>query len=570
MLIEQAVFTSAQTDWSAGYRLVSTSPGLRDVDAQELSNWGPSHDSLWEEEADASSVNFHRLPSGAFCVSRTTPAGSEYSGRRGPQIYTQCLVVGADLLARFSNNPFALLRAVVAQGSLRVYDPVPPRMTPIRLVGRAAPFDQALVGQLADDPGIAWLATTIQALIDEPRLGLMVGSNGQRIVQGLFNLLPPECRTEFSFATGLRYSPRRPFRLACLPPAKAEARRLERRYDLRVLDLSGEPPREFEPRDGWACFVGAALARRKAAWFGSQLAHSRPELDLDGLNSLGRRLLAQMSGPTVDEPPPVTKQHDTAAGAWLERIDDDLRRQPEDRGVWQAWQQAHREAIERGDLVRAADFVRRACEIVAKSRIAPGDAAERIRELLRVQLEGPPAALERTVEALATLTPETGRDAWLALASQAQVEPRRADLLPFPAACAAHEGEHAAERRADAPHQRFAGQSGAMAQQMARDSWDETPADILGPSHPAAVRNLEQLDDTVFEAIAGKAAALEELRLLWPETLRRLGPEAIGESREQYLRHALSVWRQCIEGEEVRDPRRAIRALDVLAVLYEQ
>lgn len=567
MLIEQAVFTSAQTDWSAGYRLVGMSAGLRDVDAQELSNWGPSHDSLWEEGPDASSVNFHRLPSGAYCVSRTSPAGSEYSGRRGPQIYTQCLVVGAELLARFSNNPFALLRAVVAQGSLRIYDPVPARLTPIRLVGRAAPFDQALVGQLADEPGIAWLATLVQALTDEPRLGLMVGSNGQRIVQGLLNCLPAECRTEFSFATGLRYSPRRPFRLACLPPAKAEARRLERRYDLRVLDLSSEPPREFEPRDGWACFVSAALARRKMAWFGSQLAISRPDLDIEGLNSLGRRLLAQMSGAAVEEPPTVARSTEATAGAWLERIDDDLRLQPEDRGVWRMWQQAHREALERGDLVRAADFVRRACEIVAISRMAPTEATERIKDLFRTQVEGHPEAIEHTIEALASLPPESGRDAWLALAAQARFEPSRVEQAPIQAVSVVSDDGQRGERRADAPHRRF--EAAAAALEGVPVVEDEFPAEVLGRIHPEALRHLEKLDDTVFEAIAGKSAALDDLRQLWPELLRRLGPEGISESREQYLRHALSVWRQCIDGEEIRDPRRAIRALDVLNVLYE-
>ena len=471
MLIEQAVFTSAQTDWSAGYRLVSTSPGVRDVDAQELSNWGPSHDSLWEEGSDASSVNFHRLPSGAYCVSRTTPAGAEYSGRSGPQIYTQCLIVTPELLARFSNNPFALLRAVIAQGSLRVHDPVPARMTPIRLVGRAAPFDQALVGQLADDPGALWLSTLVQALTEEPRLGLMVGSNGQRVVQGLFQCLPPECRAEFSFSTGLRYSPRRPFRLVCLPPAKAEARRIERRYDLRVLDLSGEPPREFEPRDGWACFVDAAFERRKMSWFGSQLAQARPDLDLEGLNGLGRRLLAQMSGTTYDE----------------------------------------------------------AAEQAGRAGVA---------------------------------APSRGRTA----GTPPPREPRPTVGYP-PAANYEYEAaDGLGDRRADAAHRRF---EGASAAPTTLRVWDELPSEVLGPANPDTQRQLEALDDTVFEAIAGNPAALTALRQLWPAAIEKLGPQGIGESREQYLRHALHVWRQCIEGEEVRDPRRAIRALDVLGISFE-
>ena len=45
-LIEQAVFTSAETDQSAGYQLVATSKGISDVNARELAVWGPSHDAM--------------------------------------------------------------------------------------------------------------------------------------------------------------------------------------------------------------------------------------------------------------------------------------------------------------------------------------------------------------------------------------------------------------------------------------------------------------------------------------------------------------------------------------------
>ena len=80
-LIEQAIFTSAETDCSAGYRLVAQSPGLSGDDARELTTWCPSHDSLLDSGPDAVSFNFHPLPSGAYCASRTVPAGAEYSGR---------------------------------------------------------------------------------------------------------------------------------------------------------------------------------------------------------------------------------------------------------------------------------------------------------------------------------------------------------------------------------------------------------------------------------------------------------------------------------------------------------
>ena len=60
-LIEQAVFTSAETDRSAGYQIVAASPGLGEADLRELAAWGPSHGSLVDPSPDGVSFNFHPL-----------------------------------------------------------------------------------------------------------------------------------------------------------------------------------------------------------------------------------------------------------------------------------------------------------------------------------------------------------------------------------------------------------------------------------------------------------------------------------------------------------------------------
>lgn len=108
-VVQQAIFTSAKTDRSAGYQILAASPGLAESDRRELAAWGPSHDSLLDTGPDALSVNFFPLPSGSFCVSRTTPAGWEYSGRGGYRIYTHCLIASPEVLWQFANHPLALL-----------------------------------------------------------------------------------------------------------------------------------------------------------------------------------------------------------------------------------------------------------------------------------------------------------------------------------------------------------------------------------------------------------------------------------------------------------------------------
>ena len=86
MFVEQAIFTSLKTRRQEGYQLAAVSPGIASEGAKELEVWGPAHDSLLDGMQGASSVNFHPLTSGDYCVSRTVAAGEEYSGRGGPRI----------------------------------------------------------------------------------------------------------------------------------------------------------------------------------------------------------------------------------------------------------------------------------------------------------------------------------------------------------------------------------------------------------------------------------------------------------------------------------------------------
>jgi hypothetical protein len=78
------------------------------------------------------------------------------------------------------------------------------------------------------------------------------------------------------------------------------------------------------------------------------------------------------------------------------------------------------------------------------------------------------------------------------------------------------------------------------------------------------------LDDVVFEAIAGRSAAVERLQVLWPEVLALVGGSLAEDSREAYLRHAMSKWRECAEAETNRNPRLAVTLMDVLAILIRQ
>ena len=49
-----------------------------------------------------------------------------------------------------------------------------------------------------------------------------------------------------------------------------------------------------------------------------------------------------------------------------------------------------------------------------------------------------------------------------------------------------------------------------------------------------------------------------------------LGEGLLAESREQYIRYALSLWQEAAEIGGDRDPARAATALEVLCVLFDE
>lgn len=447
MLIEQAIFTSARTERAAGYQLASCSPGITDADARELAVWGPAHDSLLEGQGEQCSTNFHRLASGAFAISRTTRAGAEYSGRGGARVYTQFLVVPAEHLARFANNPFAVLRAATASGALEIRDKIPAALEPLRLVGRAPAVDRELLAQLSCRPGPATMAMFVQAALSSDHLGVAALMPADALLAGLINLLPVECRVEFSFSTGLKFSPSRPFRVSVLPNDPTSWRAIGR-HGVTLLNLDSDESTSDLPWEGWAGCVEEVLKEGRISLFAAQLDRQRPALSTANL-------------PLV---------------------------------------------------------------------------AEEMHVLLR------PTALSPVGNPAGTSPPVTE---------------------------AAHEiAADARHARADAPHTQFAKDMDNRDGHPRRQAIDHMFETLAGqPAHVLEV--LEHLDDLVFAAIGGDEPALAELQVLWPTVAGDLAPDLVEQSREQYLRCALSIWSEAADTRS-RQPEKAISAIDVLCILFDE
>ncbi|HEX3998854.1 MAG TPA: hypothetical protein VHX65_09915 [Pirellulales bacterium] len=305
MLIEQAVFTSARTDRGRGYHLVATSPGIRPEDARQLTAWAPAHGSLCDAGAGGRSVNFHPLASGALCVSRSTAAGAEYSGRSGPRVYTQFFIVPADVLARFANNPLALLHSARVYGALKLYDPVPPILPAFDLPGRVAAVDEGLLAEFAERLGPRRIARLMDAALRADALVLVGARHSEGLLAGLLNCLPVECRSEVSFATGLAYSPRRPFRINVVEVDEAEQRRLARQPGTTLLNLADEAASDFVPT-GWAAYLEQAIRSDRLTTLAAELHRTRAGLRLSDLAWLSDQLKARLhAGTPLPDPPAI-------------------------------------------------------------------------------------------------------------------------------------------------------------------------------------------------------------------------------------------------------------------------
>jgi hypothetical protein len=237
MRIEQAVFTSIRGSRLAGYQLAAHSSGVNEALATELAAWGPAHDSLWETLEGGRSVNFHPLTTGDHCLSVTTLAGAEYSGRGGGRVYTQIFVLPAAALAHFANDPFLVLRALTASGRLVVYGELPTTLSTVSLVGHSQPRDSELIQSVMEDVGIAAFDQLAGAVATSSSVGVVTNHSVDRLFQALLHTLPLESRPALSFTTSLKDSPRRPFRLFHLPHDPSLMRQSQRMNGARIVEV---------------------------------------------------------------------------------------------------------------------------------------------------------------------------------------------------------------------------------------------------------------------------------------------------------------------------------------------
>jgi hypothetical protein len=289
--IEQAIFTADDPHSTTGYRIVAQSSGLLEIDARELVVWCPAHDALHDSETE--SINFHPLPSGSYCISRTTAAGWDYGNHGGERCFTHCLIVPPTVLARFANNPFALLQEAKAKHIFDVVNLSSASINSISLSGGATSIDSNLLAELGVTPGAKAMAAMVYLARNAVSLAIAGDASHGKVIQGLLNCLPIECRPEFSFSTGLKFSPRRCFHLIDLSEDPAEQAWVANHPNVTVFDLNSQPQHGMAI-DGWSQLIEQVFSTHHIFFFAAQLSKRRFSLSLEDLPALGLQLLEEI------------------------------------------------------------------------------------------------------------------------------------------------------------------------------------------------------------------------------------------------------------------------------------
>lgn len=103
------------------------------------------------------------------------------------------------------------------------------------------------------------------------------------------------------------------------------------------------------------------------------------------------------------------------------------------------------------------------------------------------------------------------------------------------------------------------------------DGSESLPAAAAGNAESGAapaeiVHQLESLDDVIFPAIEGDEQALQRAEPVWREAVATLGPDAVRESRNEYLRYARSTW-EFLRRNATADRARLMAVLKIILLL---
>lgn len=231
MIVEQAVFASANTRTISGYHLVAQSPGVSDAVASELLRWAPTKSAMASDDENFESLNSFVVIGDRLAVSRTLYGRPEYSKRGDLETSTRFLIVPLQELSGYNFDPLWFARTALTLGYLRLSTESSSDLPSLELP------NQALLGATTPPPPSAHeelLNQAVHQLVQGRRVALVGLEDELAALAVILASFDAETRQRMSFSTGLLPSGVRPFHLHFL---SYEAHQANSRLSTHELDF---------------------------------------------------------------------------------------------------------------------------------------------------------------------------------------------------------------------------------------------------------------------------------------------------------------------------------------------
>lgn len=247
--VEHGVFTSIRSHTGEGYRIITTTPGIKADERAEITRRCPSHGSLCDDSADAVGMSFFTLATERHFIAIHCHAGVEHTARGGQRVYTHFVVLDNAQFGRFAYDAgrvaFAIARAIGDNLVLRIPNKFDALALPISTTVHTG-------NEVVNSDVVRNLA---RCLMNGPPRAFTSPVEATRTFCGALCLVPAFHRVRAACTVGVKYSPSRPMKFVLTGKDFGELVRAARGQEHECVDLAGACPASPQALAPWLDFV---------------------------------------------------------------------------------------------------------------------------------------------------------------------------------------------------------------------------------------------------------------------------------------------------------------------------
>lgn len=303
------------------YHYLAVSRNIPDEDLAEISAWAARSGDLLGDGNEAVSCNFHPLPSGDFCLSRTARLPVCHTDKKEndflkSESFTHGVILPNALLKDYANNALAVYRhfthlglwdagvevasqLLVCQKSCLPSETLPVMKT-LEVDGSSVMVHTENIYRCGRILGTRRLVQVLDQMLGSVSMLVAIhsdlGVTAEDVFEALLEMLPLSVRLEFSFATSLKFSAQRPFNLLGVGENLQECQRVRKNQRLPVFML-GLRSKNMPPitlKRHWSMFMHAVLQHKALNQWETLLITEETPITVRMLGGLAERYLRHL------------------------------------------------------------------------------------------------------------------------------------------------------------------------------------------------------------------------------------------------------------------------------------